>query len=185
MHASVASLFLPTVPTKQPRHQNCRFPYLYFRFANWSNIIRMLPLQIPHEARYEELRRDGYQHVDVIGARPRTEYLDSLALAFLTQDLSYGRLQLSLYHLPSVFRCKHYMIFAFPFRMGQALLIYFFSLFFCGATFGCYTWIIRSFLFLSIAGSFPEVFTMQRCLLYKINDPRNLFQGSSFFILAL
>ena len=30
------------------RHSKCRFPYLYFRLANWSKIIRLLfPLRIP------------------------------------------------------------------------------------------------------------------------------------------
>ena len=48
MYFWIAVLFRPTVSTKYPLHQKCRFPYLYFKFANLSNIIRALfPFNIP------------------------------------------------------------------------------------------------------------------------------------------
>ena len=41
-------LFRPTVSTKYPLAQKCLFPYLYFRFAWRSNIMRLLlPLRYP------------------------------------------------------------------------------------------------------------------------------------------
>ena len=44
----IAVLLRPTVSTKYPLHQKCLFPYLYFRFANRSNIISALfPFSIP------------------------------------------------------------------------------------------------------------------------------------------
>lgn len=42
IYAFIAFLFLPTVSTKYLLAQKCRFPYLYFRLACRSNIIRLL-----------------------------------------------------------------------------------------------------------------------------------------------
>ena len=42
MYAFIAFLFRPTVSTKYPLAQKCLFPYLYFRLACRSNIIRLL-----------------------------------------------------------------------------------------------------------------------------------------------
>ena len=48
MYALIAFLFRPTVSTKYPLAQKCLFPYLYFRFACRSNIIRLLfPFRYP------------------------------------------------------------------------------------------------------------------------------------------
>lgn len=48
MYSCICFLFLPTVSTKYPLAQKCRSPYLYFRFACLSNIIRLLfPLRYP------------------------------------------------------------------------------------------------------------------------------------------
>ena len=35
-------IFFPTVPTQYPPHQNILFPYLYFKFACLSKIMREL-----------------------------------------------------------------------------------------------------------------------------------------------
>ena len=48
MYAFIAFLFRPTVSTKYPLAQKCLFPYLYFRLACRSNIIRLLfPFRYP------------------------------------------------------------------------------------------------------------------------------------------
>ena len=48
MYFWIAVLLRSTVSTKNPLHQKCRFPYLYFKFANRSKIINALfPFNIP------------------------------------------------------------------------------------------------------------------------------------------
>ena len=48
MYSCIAVLFRPTVSAKYPLHQKWRLPYLYFRFACRSKIIRVLfPLRYP------------------------------------------------------------------------------------------------------------------------------------------
>ena len=44
MYCLIAVLFFPTVSTKYPLHQKLLCPYLYFKFACLSNIIKLLLL---------------------------------------------------------------------------------------------------------------------------------------------
>ena len=66
MYALIAFLLRPAVSAKYPLAQKCLFPYLYFRFACRSNIIRLLfPFRYPivWDTLYFE---DAYQHMDVL-----------------------------------------------------------------------------------------------------------------------
>ena len=77
-----------------------------------------LALQVSHERRYADLRRNRNQHVYMVGTAFRLDYLYSLAVAELPQYLSYLNPDLPIDYLPTVFRRENYMIFTVPTGMG-------------------------------------------------------------------
>jgi len=73
------------------------------------------PLQIPHETRYRHLGWYLHQHMHMIRAYFCFDYIDPFPLAKLPQYLTYRYLLFAIKYFPTVFRCKHYMVFAIPF----------------------------------------------------------------------
>ena len=75
-----------------------------------------LPFQISHKARHCYLRRYTYQHMYMISTYLCLMDFYLLPFTQLPQYLSYRLSFLSKEYLPPILRCKHYMIFAIPFR---------------------------------------------------------------------
>ena len=121
-------LFLPTVSTYFPLHQNCLFPYLYFKFACLSNIIKLLfPL------RYPIICDTHYTWAVLISAYeydPDTLLLLWFPLLYIHITFSVCsqyRLYFSVYSLSSIFGCKYYVILAIPCRVSYTFCFKFHS----------------------------------------------------------
>ena len=72
------------------------------------------PLQIPHELRHAQVRRDAHQHVNVICTRFRFQNLHLLLLAQCSKDLTDACFYLPIHDLSPIFRRKHDMVLAIP-----------------------------------------------------------------------
>ena len=79
-----------------------------------------LAFQIPHEARDGELRGYAYKHVYVIGHGMRLDDVDPFVHAASPDVLPDVGAQFRVNRLPPVLGREHDMVFAIPFRVGQA-----------------------------------------------------------------
>ena len=82
---------------------------------------RALPLQVPHEARDADLRRDAHQHVDVVGHQVPLDYLHALPLAQLPQYLPQVLAVLVVDDFPPILWGEHDVVLARPLRVRQAV----------------------------------------------------------------
>ena len=73
-----------------------------------------LSFQVSHNLGYAVLRRDAYQHVDVVWACLCFYDFYALLLAQLPQYNPYVLFYLSIYLHPSIFRRKHHMVLTSP-----------------------------------------------------------------------
>ena len=75
---------------------------------------RTFSLQIPHELRHAQVRRDAHQHVDVIRTCVRFQNLHLLLFAQRPEDFPDACFDLTVHSLSTKFRCKHDMVLAIP-----------------------------------------------------------------------
>jgi hypothetical protein len=75
------------------------------------------PLQIPHELRHAQVRRDTHQHVNVIRTRFRFQNLHLLLLAQRPEDFPDAHFDLTVHSLSTKFRRKYDMVLAIPSRV--------------------------------------------------------------------
>ena len=73
---------------------------------------RTLALECSHKLCYTHVRGDADQHMNVIWAGFRLDDLHLHLITQLSQDFSYVLLDLVVYYLSAIFRCKHHMILA-------------------------------------------------------------------------
>ena len=82
---------------------------------------RAFALQVSHEARHGDLGRDAYQHVDVVLHEMPLDYLYSLPLAELPEDLPQVLAVLVVDCFPSILWAKHDVVLAHPFGVRKAV----------------------------------------------------------------
>lgn len=78
---------------------------------------RWLSLQVPYKLAYHYLRGYAQAQVHMISAYRSLDNLHLLVSAQCSQYLAYICLYLPIQHFPTIFRNKHNMVLAFPFRM--------------------------------------------------------------------
>ena len=80
-----------------------------------------LALQVAHEARDAELRRDASQHVDVVRHEAPLDGLPPLPHAQPLEDLPQVLAVLVVDRLPSILWREHDVVLARPFRVREAV----------------------------------------------------------------
>ena len=112
------SFITPHSIDKIPSAPEMSVPIFVFQICkSIKNHQCTFPFSYSHESWYRHLRRYWHQHVNMIYARLRLQYLHIISLANGSEYFSNFCFLSSINNLSTVFRCYYYVILTSPFRV--------------------------------------------------------------------